>query len=52
LVKSNNFAASQFVKFRALVESLESTDFIVYLFGKHTIISSIFAINRKIFRVF
>jgi len=35
-----------------LVDSLELTDFISYLFGKHTIISSIFAINRKIFRVF
>jgi hypothetical protein len=37
--------------FRALVESLEFIDFIVYLFGKHTINSPIFAINRKISRV-
>ena len=34
----------------ALVQTLESADLIVYLFRKHTIISSIFETNRKIFR--
>ena len=34
---------------RALVESFENTDFIVYLFLKHTINPPDFAINRNIF---